>query len=337
MLPQLSIIIPTYNRKELLIKLLNKINLLQAPKGEIEVIVVDDGSTDDTQVALKKIKLAASLKVISHNTSRGPAAARNHGASVAQGEILGFLDSDVLVSPKWWQAAKPHFEDPQVVGVEGKTMPPAGGELPDIFTHSIMNKSGGSFLTCNIFYRKNIFEKLGGFDKRFDSRKPDGTILHIREDTDFAFRVLQHGWQIIFEPACEVEHPVFSASKIIYIKETRYALLEPLLRRKHPELYKQYLSWITGRAFPVFYWGIFLSLPLCIIGWLLAQKLIMGLGLLGFVFSWGLSGYAFSRKRRSNFLDWLILYPQFLIIPWLRLYWLLKGEWKWRRIKAYET
>ena len=94
-----SIIIPTYNRANLL-SIALKSALNQSYEGSYEIIVVDDGSTDNTQEILKNWqKKELKLKIIFHEKNKGPAAARNTGIKNSKGEYLLFLDSDDELLP----------------------------------------------------------------------------------------------------------------------------------------------------------------------------------------------------------------------------------------------
>ncbi len=88
-MPFISVIIPTYNRAELVLRAVDSV--LAQTFEDFELIVVDDGSTDDTVSALKPYKDRLRLIVQSH---AGVSAARNHGLSIAQSELIAFLDSD---------------------------------------------------------------------------------------------------------------------------------------------------------------------------------------------------------------------------------------------------
>ncbi len=331
--PQLSVVIPTHNRKDLLIAILATLSKVRHTPGEMEVVVVDDGSQDGTDQMLAARQDTYPLRVLRNEKPQGPSAARNRGAEAAQGEILGFLDSDVLVDPGWWQAAKPRFEDPKTAAVEGATLPPPGAAQPTPFSHFVSNQRGNSFQTCNLFCRRQVFQEVGGFDKRFSWKARDGKIRHVREDTDLAFSILEKGYSIVFASEAKAFHPIFPASRNVYFHKTYHGPYEILLRRKHPKLYQQYLNWIDGREFPVFYWGIYLGLPIVALGltwfnWLLG---IVGAGMLSL--GWAGSVYAVCRRRKVSMPDVLVLGAQFVLIPWFRLFWVLVGMWKFRAIK----
>lgn len=322
---KVSVIIPTYNRRQLLGQVLDSLCELIIEFNIMEVIIVDDGSTDGTDQMLSHRQDPFELRLISHTQSQGPAKARNHGAREARGELLAFLDSDIVVDKNWWQAAASHFDDLNVAAVEGATIPFKKTIAATPFTHVVANLTGGQFLTCNIIYRKDKFWEAGGFDERFE--KAD------REDSDLAFSILEKGYQIKYEPQAMVRHPIVYAGKKIHFKKATYGIHEPLLRRKHPQLIKRYLKWIDGRTFPVFYWGVFLGGIIAVLGLGVKSELLLGFGTVLFLLGWSGSVYAVCRKRKVSLKDGLLVGLQFLILPWLKLFWVLYGEWKFRHVK----
>jgi glycosyltransferase involved in cell wall biosynthesis len=330
----LSIIVPTRNRCALLLKLLDSLAQMPAADHGLEVIVADDGSTDDSLSEIQKRCDPFALRVLRADCHRGPAAARNRGAREARGEILGFLDSDVVVNLLWKQAALAHFKNPEIVAVEGATLPPDGSPRPTPFTHYVANFRGGSYQTCNFLCRAKAFQAVGGFDERF-CWQARGKLWHIREDTDLAFSLLELGGKIVFEAQAEARHPLVPASPWVYWRETRFGMREALLRRKHPCLYAQKLSWLDGRAFPVSYWGVYLGWAGLLVSYYINFPLGQALGSLGLAAGWVVSVYLVCRKRHWSGKDVLILFPQFFIIPWLRLYWVLRGEWEFRRVRSF--
>lgn len=227
--PFVSVVIPTYNRASLLPKLLESLMRQTYPADRFEVIVVDDGSKDETEQVVRKFTDSAPFSVIYlHQQRKGPAAARNLGIRHSRGEIIAFADSDVTVSEDWIENAVKHFKKNSVDGVEGRTEP-CGTETP--FAHRAHNLKGGKFLTCNIFYTKAILEKLGGFDERF--RAPH------REDTDLAWRVLDAGGRIMFAPDVVAFHPYFPKRPLTTLKSFALLKYDHLLYFKHPQRFRE--------------------------------------------------------------------------------------------------
>ena len=100
----LSIVIPSYNSSDLLRNCLQ--SLEQQTESEFEVIVVNDGSTDDTTAMLEKFKQQTHLQLrILHQRRTGPGQARNAGINLARSNWIGLLDADVQASPNWVESA----------------------------------------------------------------------------------------------------------------------------------------------------------------------------------------------------------------------------------------
>lgn len=97
---KVSIIIPTYNRQRLLEKTLRSLFNQSFPKDHYEIVIVDDGSTDETEEMVKNLSLISPVKIkYFKQENKGPGSARNKGASNADGEILIFCDSDIIYDP----------------------------------------------------------------------------------------------------------------------------------------------------------------------------------------------------------------------------------------------
>jgi hypothetical protein len=128
-LPFVSIIIPVMDRADELARCLESISKLNYPGEKLEVIVVDDGSRDNSK------EVAASFGALvldSGGTATGPAAARNCGSKAARGEILAFIDSDCIASPEWLFELVGLFEDSEVAAV--------GGLVDGMHTSSLLDR-----------------------------------------------------------------------------------------------------------------------------------------------------------------------------------------------------
>ena len=192
---KVSVIIPTFNRARILER------CLRALPRDVEVVVVDDGSSDGT--ASVPAQVGHPLLTYVWKENGGPAAARNLGAELASGEILVFTDDDCVAMPGWpWPLANRLFREPSSVGgVGGRVLPLADGWVGrySTFHHILEPPPSCSYLvTANCAYRRKAFDGADGFDESI--RKPGG------EDPDLAFRVRARGYRLAFEPAAVVRH-----------------------------------------------------------------------------------------------------------------------------------
>jgi glycosyltransferase involved in cell wall biosynthesis len=303
---KVSVVIPTYGRPAQVAAAAASALRQALPRGwSREVIVVDDGGKDATAAALKKFRgLRYAWK-----GHAGPAAARNFGARLAQGEIIAFLDSDTLAQAGWLKAGLARLKrDKALFAVEGKVSADRETELTP-FTEKVENPSGGRWLSCNLFVRREDFLKLGGFDERF--KQP------IREDSEFAFRAMEAGKKIAFEPKALVLHPVREVGPGRFFYHAQEGKYEALLRRGHPESYRKHFKWLDGREIPAYYWAHYAALPLAFVNWRAAGILLAG-GSAALLYAW-------CRRRRAGASTLAKLAPLSLLIPYFRLFWVGRG------------
>ncbi|VVB60031.1 Glycosyltransferase AglI [uncultured archaeon] len=197
----ISVIIPAYNSEKTIRGCLQALQS-QSIK-DIEVIVVDDGSSDDTASIVKSFKNVKFFK----RQHKGPASERNFGAKMAKGEILLFTDSDCEPDKNWVsEMVAPFKSDKSVVGVSG-TYRTRQKELIARFAqyeieerHEKMAKAGSiDFIgTFSAGYRKEIFDKFGGFDESFSTSAG--------EDPELSFRIAEAGYKMVFAPKAFVYH-----------------------------------------------------------------------------------------------------------------------------------
>ncbi len=322
---KVSVIIPTFNRGQLLVKCLKSLSEQTYPHDQFEVIVVDDGSTDNTEDLLKEINKQfpfAFLYLKQRNS--GPAMARNLGAQAAKGFVLAFTDSDCLVDSNWLQNAMQYFKtDCTLVGVEGATHSCNYTETNSMILHQVENRSGTHYLTCNMFYRKEPFLNLGMFDVAFWKKG----YPYILEDSDLAATVLENGYQIIFAPEVIIKHPVFESTGQQFINHAKHGFFEALFYKKHPRFDKH------SRPIPYHYYGYYLALMISLLGFI--NTLFLGVALIFLEVSYFITVYARVRKSLVFKLnDFLLICFLFLFIPYLRGYYVMKGnlfykKWVW--------
>lgn len=173
--PRVSVVIPTYNRREMVVEAIESV--LAQTYRDFEVIVIDDGSTDGTEAHLQPY-LASGRIAYERQENRGVAAARNTGIRLARGELVCFLDSDDLWSPTKLSVqiefADSHPEcaliatDLQGFNTEGK---PCGRSKADMY--KVRNGSGvaehllfGNWIqTSTVMVCKDRLDEVGGFDE----------------------------------------------------------------------------------------------------------------------------------------------------------------------------
>jgi cellulose synthase/poly-beta-1,6-N-acetylglucosamine synthase-like glycosyltransferase len=198
---KLSVIIPAYNAQKTIQKCLEGV-LNQKIDKEYEVIVVDDGSSDDTVKTVSKFP----VRLIKQK-HQGPAKARNLGAKKSKGEITIFTDSDCIPPKNWLKELTKPFSDAEIVGVSGtyKTKNKEkilarfeGYQIEERHEKMKMMERIDFVGTFNCAYRKNIFFKYGGFNTKFKTSSG--------EDPDLSFKIYNEGYKIVFQSSAFVYH-----------------------------------------------------------------------------------------------------------------------------------
>jgi glycosyltransferase involved in cell wall biosynthesis len=215
----LSVVIPTYNRLPILQKCLAALGnqaLRSAPVTGYEVIVVDDGSTDATVTWLKQVQLAYVRWF--EQDHQGPAAARNLGVEQAQGDVIIFIDSDLVVTERFLQAhAEALVAGEQALGHNR------------LFTYgSVINTC--NFETGNVAIGRQWLEQAGLFDTGFQ--------LYGWEDLELGVRLKQLGLKLIKCPEAKGYHwhPPFALNQLPQLidKEIQRGRMGVLFYQKHP-------------------------------------------------------------------------------------------------------
>ena len=223
---EISVVVPTYNQAALLARCLTALQAQGVPAGTFEVVVVDDGSTDATPELLRRQAAAwPALRVLTQ-ANAGPARSRNRGLSAARGGLIAFTDSDCEPASDWISRVINAFAaHPQATGIEGRVTTDDARVTP--FTHQVENPSGGLFCTANVAYRREVLERVGGFDEDF---------FYGHEDTDLALRVESLG-PIVFDPAVHVVHPPVPVSFGKLVRRPTVWTCQVVLFAKHPRRY----------------------------------------------------------------------------------------------------
>ena len=224
--PFFSVVIPTFNRPDHLSRLLEA--LVRQTFPDFEVIIVDQSSSAVTLPIGLEQKLRVKLV---YSKERGPALARNKGWREAQGVVLAFTDDDCLPHPDWLERAAQCFDREFLAGLEGRIRTTKFGD-PRYRTTTNDGFHGIGFMTANLFLRRDLVERVGGFDERFTQA--------FREDTDLAWRVLDFG-DIPYSADVVVYHPPHPVNvrRESPADRARMFAFDPLLFSKHPKAYLQ--------------------------------------------------------------------------------------------------
>jgi GT2 family glycosyltransferase len=218
--PEISIVVPTRDRHASLRRMAAAI-AAQRTSRQFELIVVDDGSTPPVTTA--DLAGIAGARVVP-GPSRGAAGARNAGIAAAQAPVVLFTDDDTEPEPDWLETAAAFLDaHTDHVGVEGTVRSPAWDPL---YAYSITTDRPGSYLTCNIAFRRAALEQLGGFD--------DETFAFHCEDVDLAYRAQRLG-PIGFAPAMAVLHHPRELTLGQATRRGRMTVNEIALFRRHRE------------------------------------------------------------------------------------------------------
>ena len=206
MTPAVSVVVPTCGRPDLLRRCVAALEAQSLASDAYEIIVVDDTLT-----------------------RRGPAATRNIGWRRARAPIVAFTDDDTVPDRDWLARGLAAFV-PGIDAVTGRIVMP----LPETPTDYERNEQGlerAEFVTANLFVRRDLLMRLGGFDERFR--------LPWREDSDLHFRLLEAGSVIARAPDALVVHPVRPAPWGVSLRQQRKVMFDALLFRKHRALYRE--------------------------------------------------------------------------------------------------
>jgi len=224
-----SVIIPTFNGAARIGSCLDALSR-QAAGRNVEVLVVNDGSTDNIAEVVERY---TAVRLITQ-TNAGPAAARNRGALEARGTILLFTDDDCVPEPQWLDAMLAPFQEPDVVGAKGtyrthqrqlaarfvqieyedKYRLMAG--LPDI---DFVDTYSAGFL-------RDRFVEMSGYDTSFP--------VACAEDIELSYRMSARGWKMKFVPAAVVYHTHPDTFSRYLRKKYKFAFWRVLAVRKNP-------------------------------------------------------------------------------------------------------
>ena len=256
-LPMVTLVVPAYNEGPVIQPAIRSLLALDYPNYEI--IVVDDGSTDDTyEKAIEVARESRDIRVrVVTKRNGGKAEALNTGMSVAQGEFILNMDGDTKLSPNTLRACVRHFDNPSIGAVAGnvkvlnrENMLTNIQALEYIEGLAMARKAQSFMRVVNIIpgplgmFRKSVLKQVGGYD-------PDT----FAEDCDLTLKILMRGWHIAYEPSAValVETP----SRLLDLLKQRYRWTRGILQATKKHSHALWQPRKTGINFYILWYMLF--------------------------------------------------------------------------------
>lgn len=226
-LPTVSVIVPSYERARYLPHLFAAVGAQVYPADRLEMIVVDNSSTDNTEAVVAEWARSLPFPLrFQRKHNHGPAASRNLGAHLARGEVLAYTDSDCIPDPRWLANGVHRLRQ----GADLVAGPIIGlRRLSDGLTQLKQSfGDNGTYPTGNIILWRRWLDAVGGFDERFGIYPWGGLVAG--EDTDFAWRVRRAGGTVRWAGEMRVGHQIAPEPTALQL------LLRPVVLQIFPRL-----------------------------------------------------------------------------------------------------
>jgi glycosyltransferase involved in cell wall biosynthesis len=213
--PTLSVIVPTRNRATSLRLLLASLDRLNPPPVPYEIVIADNGSTDETPRLLAGWRAAAPGRLVVRVNEQGKSRALNAAIAASRGQLLAFLDDDVEVDPAWLAEVWAYFTRRDVVAAQGSVLWPAEATSdPELYAlldryrtivHlDLDNDAPRTKLTgANMAVRRHTLGVVGVFNEKLG---PGAAGLS--EDNELADRIRAHGGRIGYMSKARVTHEI---------------------------------------------------------------------------------------------------------------------------------
>jgi hypothetical protein len=226
--PSISVVICAYNAEATLDECLRHTCELDYPN--LEILVVDDGSTDSTADIARRYPRARLIS-IPHS---GLSVARNEGLLEARGKLVAYLDSDAYPAPEWPYYLALGMDRRTVGGVGGPNVPPVDDPIaaqivaraPGGPVHVLVSDDRAEHLPgCNMAFWKKVLVEVGGFDPIYTAAG---------DDVDLCWKLLDRKWEIGFHPAATVWHHRRPGLRAYLRQQRAYGQSEALVEARHP-------------------------------------------------------------------------------------------------------
>ena len=246
--PKVSVLVCAYNAAETLDDCLGSLEALDYPA--FEIVVVNDGSTDDTSAIARRYRRARVLDT----PNGGLSVARNVALAHATGDIVAYTDADVRAHPQWLTYLVQPFRERDVAGAGGPNVVPPDdpwlaqcvARSPGAPTHVMLDDVIAEHVPgCNMAFRREALLALGGFNPIFGCAA---------DDVDVCWRFQAVGAEIAFAPAALVWHHHRSSVRAYWKQQFGYGQSEAWLTRRHPEKFVDGRARWSGRIYSPLPW-----------------------------------------------------------------------------------
>lgn len=229
---EVSVIIPTYNRRWILKKSLEALFNQRYPKDKYEIILIDDGSTDDTEIMIRSLSPSCKFKYFRNEKRIGIPRTRNRGLREAQGEYIIFTDSDVVATSDFIAQHMAYHKKYQDVIVNGELIRVSSLKQIGKKKKSIFDLSFSPFDTANVSVARKRVLEVGGFD--------EGLLAYGWQDLELGYRLRKAGLKPKINPHAlgyhYTERKTLSDLPSLCEKEKMRGTSGALYCRKHPYL-----------------------------------------------------------------------------------------------------
>jgi glycosyltransferase involved in cell wall biosynthesis len=207
--PDVSVVVSTFNRAPLLGPLLDGLRAQTLDRDRFEVVIVDDGSTDETAAVLERevARGELDLNVIRRPRNAGLTVGREVGWRAARAGVLAFTDDDCEPAPDWLERGLAAVRSNPGALVQGRVLPRRSdfermSPWRRPFTRTLDIPAPDPHVqTANVFYPREVLERIGGMDIAEFEHYPG-------EDADLAWRAIDSGAEVVFEPGVLGQHAI---------------------------------------------------------------------------------------------------------------------------------